>query len=82
MAIEKSSTVDLIEVTIKGVVQVRSVIKILENDVEIFTGFHRHSISPGDDYSKETQKVQNICAATHTAEVIAAYKAALTAKGV
>lgn len=82
MAIEKSTTVDLIEVTTKGVVQVRSAIKIVEDDVEIFAGFHRHNISPGDDYSQETQKVQNICAATHTAEVIAAYKAALTAQGV
>jgi len=43
---------------------------------EISSVFHRHVIYPGDDYSAEDAKVQAICAAVHTAEVIAAYQAA------
>jgi len=33
-------------------------------------------LKPGDDYSAEDAKVQTICAAVHTPEVIAAYQAA------
>lgn len=82
MSIEKSSTVDLIEVTTRGVVQVRTITKIIENGSEIFAGFHRHAIVPGADYSQEDERVQSICAAAHTNEVIEAYKAATAAQGV
>jgi len=34
---------------------------------------------PGADYSGEDARVQAICAATHTAEVVAAYQAAIEA---
>jgi len=33
-------------------------------------------VAPGDDYSAEEAKVQAVCAAVHTPEVIEAYKAA------
>ena len=42
------------------------------------SGYHRHVVSAGDDYSKESTEVQAICAAVHTDAVIAAYKASLT----
>ena len=44
--------------------------------------FHRHVVAPGDDYSNEDARVKAICAATHTADVIAAYQAAQAAQGV
>jgi hypothetical protein len=75
MALEKLVVVDQIEVTANGVVQVRNATKIVEDGIVISTAYHRHTIAPGQDYSAEDQKVQAICAAAHTDEVIAAYAA-------
>jgi hypothetical protein len=82
MTLEKQVTVDQIEALESGVVQVRTKTVIKENGVEISIKFHRHTVAPGDDYSAEDAKVQAICDVTHTAEVIAAYKAAIAAQGV
>jgi hypothetical protein len=82
MAIEKIQIVDRIEVVESGVVQVRTKTAIMEDGKQISGNFHRHVVAPGDDYSAEDARVQAICAATHTADVIAAYKAANTARGV
>ena len=76
MALEKKVVVDLMEVVENGSVQVRTKTAIFEDGVEISSKFHRHVVAPGDDYSAEDAKVQAICAATHTPEVVAAYKAA------
>ena len=76
MALEKVEIVDRIEVVESGVVQVRTKTTIKEDGVEISSKFHRHVVAPGDDYSAEDARVHAICAATHTAAVIAAYKAA------
>jgi hypothetical protein len=76
MALEKVQIVDRIEVVESGVVQVRTKTAIKEDGVEISSKFHRHVVAPGDDYSAEDTRVQAICAATHTAEVVAAYQAA------
>ena len=54
----------------------------MEDGKQISGNFHRHVIAPGDDYSGEDTRVQGVCAALHTAEVVAAYKAAIAAKGV
>ena len=80
--LEKVISADLIEVTENGCVQVRTKTAIMEDGVEISSKFHRHVVAPGDDYSGEDSRVQAICAATHTADVIAAYKAAQAAQGV
>jgi hypothetical protein len=78
MTLEKKITVDQIEVIENGFVQVRTKTAIMENGEQISSTFHRHIVAPGDDYSAENARVQAICAAVHTAEVIAAYKAAQT----
>jgi hypothetical protein len=75
MALEKQVVVDKIEVIEVGVVQVRTATRIVEDGNVISTSYHRHTIAPGQDYSQEDARVQAICAATHTAEVIAAYQA-------
>ena len=80
--LEKVQIVDRIEVVESGVVQVRTKIAILEDGKQISGTFHRHTVAPGDDYSGQDVRVQGICAATHTADVIAAYKAATAAQGV
>ena len=74
--LEKVTSVDLIEVIENGSIQVRTKTVIKEDGVEISSKFHRHVVAPGDDYSTEDARVQAICAATHTADVVAAYKAA------
>ncbi len=77
MALEKQVTVDRVEVLEIGVVQVRTATRIVEDGNVISTSYHRHTVAPGQDYSGEDARVQAICAATHTAEVISAYQAML-----
>ena len=73
----KESKVDLIETLEDGCVQVRTRTRVLEDGVAVYSGvYHRHVVAPGDDYSGEDDRVKAICAATHTADVVAAYKAA------
>ena len=74
--LEKQIVVDLIEVIESGCVQVRTCTRIMEDGSQISGTFHRHVIAPGDDYSAEDAKVQAICAAVHTPEVVTAYKEA------
>ena len=82
MSLEKTTTVDKIEALENGCVQVRTATRIFENGVCIGQSYHRHIVAPGDDYSGQDARVQAICAATHTADVIAEYKAASAAQGV
>jgi hypothetical protein len=79
MPFEKTIFADLIEVLENGTLQVRTKTAIKEDGVEISSKFHRHVVAPGDDYSAEDAKVQAICAAVHTPEMIAAYQAVLEA---
>ena len=74
--LEKIAIVDRIEVVENGSVQVRTCTRIMEDGQQISGTFHRHVVAPGDNYSAEDAKVQAICAAVHTANVIAAYQAA------
>jgi hypothetical protein len=72
--LEKVVSVDLMEALENGCIQVRTKTAIMEDGKQISSKFHRHVVAPGDDYSGEAPRVQGICAALHTAEVIAAYK--------
>ena len=76
--LEKVISVDLLEVIENGAVQVRTQTAILEDGKQISSTFHRHVVAPGDDYRAEDARVQAICAAVHTDEVIAAYKVSQT----
>ena len=80
--LEKIEVVDRIEVVENGIVQVRTKTAIMEDGKQISSTFHRHVVVPGDDYSGETDRVKAICAATHTPEVVATYKAAQAAQEV
>jgi len=78
MALEKVITEDKIEIVGDyKAVQVRTCTKVLEDGVELSSGYHRHVVVAGDDYSNESAEVQAICAAVHTDEVVAAYQASL-----
>jgi hypothetical protein len=75
MALEKNVLVNLIEVLENGLVQVHTKTEILEDGKQISSAINLHVVSPGDDYSAEDARVQAVCAAVHTAEVVAAYAA-------
>jgi hypothetical protein len=79
--LEKIEIVDRIEVIENGCIQVRTKTAIMEDGKQISGTFHRHVVAPGDDYSEEDARVQAICAATHTPEVVAAYQAASALTG-
>ena len=78
MALEKVITEDKIEIVGDyKTVQVRTCTKVLEDGVELSSGYHRHVVVAGQDYSNESAEVQAICAAVHTEAVIATYNASL-----
>ena len=78
MALEKVITEDKIEIVGEfKAVQVRTCTKVLEDGVELSSGYHRHVVTAGQDYSNESAEVQAICAVVHTDAVIAAYQASL-----
>jgi len=78
MALSKVISEDKIEIVgIHKAVQVRTCTKVLEDGVELSSGFHRHVVTAGQDYSNESAEVQAICAVVHTADVISAYEASL-----
>ena len=78
MALEKVISEDKIEIVGPyKAIQIRTCTQVLEDGVELSSGFHRHVVSAGDDYSNESAEVQAICAVVHTDAVIAAYNASL-----
>jgi hypothetical protein len=73
---EKQTVVDRIEVLADQTVAVRYVVTVTEDGQPFAEQIKGNYIKPGDDYSAEDAKVQAICAAVHTVDVVAAYKAA------
>ena len=85
MALSEATVEDKIEVVDCGgwkIIQVRTATIISRDDVEISRSFHRHVVSPSDDWSAESTEVQAMCNTFHTTEAIAAYNAAQAAQGV
>ena len=76
MALTEDTIVDSIDVLPDGQIQVRRADRIFRDGVEISKSYHRHVVSPGDDLSNEDQRVADIGAVVHTADVITAFKAA------
>jgi hypothetical protein len=78
MALSKVITEDKIEIVGDyKAVQVRTKTAVMEDGVELSSGFHRHVVVAGQDYSNESAEVQAICEIVHTDAVIAAYTASL-----
>lgn len=78
----EEAVVDKIEIVSEfAYVQVRTATVIKRDGEEISRSFHRHVVAPGDSYADEDSKVQAICAAVHTPEVIAAYEAHMASVG-
>ena len=78
MSLTKVISEDKIEIVGEfKAVQVRTCTKVLEDGVELSSGYHRHVVVAGQDYSAESAEVQAICAILHTDAVIAAYNESL-----
>ena len=76
MALEKVISEDKIEIVGDyKTVQVRTCTKVLEDGVELSSGYHRHVVVAGQDYSNESTEVQAICATVHTPAIKSAYEA-------
>jgi hypothetical protein len=75
MSLEKQIAIDKIEVLENGIVQVRQIIRIVEDGKELSDSYHRWILSPGDDLTGQEPKVVAIANATWTADVVSAYKA-------
>ena len=82
MALSESTVEDKIEVVDCGswkVIQVRTATIISRDGEEISRSFHRHVVSPVDDWTGESTEVQAMCNTFHTSDAIAAYNAAQSA---
>jgi hypothetical protein len=78
MALEKVVTQDKIEIVGEHkVLQVRTKTAVMEDGVELSSGYHRHVVAPTDDITNESAEVQAISGAVHTQAVKDAYTAML-----
>jgi len=88
MAFSKTVVEDKIEVLELGQIQVRTKTTVLEDSVELSSGFHRHVVVPciynsadsawvDTDVSGESARVQALATATWTDATVAAYKSAV-----
>lgn len=82
MSITKNTIVDQITVVENGSVFYREVTQIMEDGSQISQAYNRLSLTPGQDLTGVPANVAAICNLTWTAEVIAAYQAALAAASV
>ena len=79
MALSEATVEDKIEVVDCGgwkAIQVRTATIISKDGEEISRSFHRHVVSPADDWTGESAEVQAMCNTFHTSEAVAAYEAA------
>ena len=79
MALSEATVEDKIEVVDQGgwkVICVRTATIISRDGTEISRSFHRHVVSPVDDWTGESTEVQAMCNTFHTTDAIAAYNAA------
>ena len=78
MSLTKEMVEDKIEVIDCGgwkMGQVRTATVIKDDGIELSRSFHRHVVSPDDDWSSASAQVKAICDAMHTDSSKAAYKA-------
>jgi ketosteroid isomerase-like protein len=74
MALTKETVVDQITVTENGTVLYREATRIMEDGKQLSQTYHRTSLTPGQDITDQPAKVQAICNAAWTEEVIEAYE--------
>ena len=77
MAITTNTIIDKIEVTLNGIIQVRQVMQVLKDNVQIAESFDRWTLTPGQDINDQTIQVQAVCNAVWTQDVISAYQSSI-----
>lgn len=81
MALTKEVVIDKIEILEDGIIQTREETRILEDGVIISRKYtNRKIILPGEDTTKEEQRVKDVVAAVHKPTVVAAYQAKVAAR--
>ena len=75
MSITKTTSIDQITVTEKGIVLYREATRIMEDGNELSKTYHRSSLTPGQDLTGIPAYLVAICNVAWTEEVIAAYQA-------
>lgn len=78
MALTETSKVDQIEVLENNTIQVRTIIIIEKDGIEISRSFNRHILEPGMDITNQENKVQAIANAIWTKEIIEKYQIGLS----
>jgi hypothetical protein len=73
MALTEKQIIDKIEVLENNSIQVRIANVIEKDGIEITRTFNRHVVNPGNDISEQDPKVQSVCNAIWTEEIIAEY---------
>ena len=63
------------EVLEDGQIQVRKITRVLKDGVEIAQQYHRHVLEPGQDTTKEADRVKAVAATVWTKEVVDEFKA-------
>ena len=76
MALEKVVTYDC-NVLENGVIQMRTITRIMEDGVEISKAYHRKVLDVGDDVTNEPDIIKEIAQAVHTPARQAARQAVL-----
>ena len=79
MSLTKTTAIDQITVQENGTIMYREATRIMEDGNQISQTFHRSSLTPAQDLTGVPANVVAICNAAWTAEVIAAYQAAIAA---
>jgi DNA-binding transcriptional LysR family regulator len=77
MSLTKQAVIDQITVTENGIILYREATRIMEDGNQISQTYHRTSLTPGQDLTGQPANVAAICNVAWTAEVIAAYQAAI-----
>jgi hypothetical protein len=73
MGLTEKKEINLIEI-VNNNIQVREELIIEKDGLEIAKNFHRYVLCPGDDLSKESDKIKSIAAVIWTQEIVEAYK--------
>jgi hypothetical protein len=74
-----SKEIDRIEVVEQCIIQIRETTRVMDGDKEIAKTYHRYVLCPGDSLEGQPSKVQAVCQAVWTPDVIASYKEQLAA---
>jgi hypothetical protein len=78
MSLTKSTVIDQITVSEKGIILYREATRIMEDGVQLSQTYHRSSLTPGQDLTGVPANVVAHCNTAWTADVVAAYQAAQT----